>query len=179
MKSFIRLRKGRASLPAMKMNVKALAPLSLVAAFGLGTLTPHAQTTPQKIGFVDVQRVLAAHPNDKDIQTIQQKANTELGALDQQIKAIDAKGAQATAAEKQNRATLVSTAQAKAKAYDDQMKPKMAAVEKAVDAAVNATARANGYSIVMDRGVAARSGLVVYADTNTDLTDATLKALKP
>lgn len=163
----------------MKMNAKALAPLAVVAAFGLGTLAPHAQTTPQKIGFVDVQRVLAAHPNDKDIQTIQQRANTELSALEKQIQTIDAKGAQATAAEKQNRTTLVSTLQAKAKSYQDQMKPKTDAVEKAVDAAVNTAARANGYSIIMDRGVAARSGLVVYADNTTDLTDATLKALKP
>ncbi|WP_102126157.1 OmpH family outer membrane protein [Deinococcus planocerae] len=163
----------------MKMNAKALAPLAVVAAFGLGTLAPHAQTTPQKIGFVDVQRVLAAHPNDKDIQTIQQRANTELTALEKQIQTIDAKGAQATAAEKQNRTTRVSTLQAKAKSYQDQMKPKTDAVEKAVDAAVNTAARANGYSIIMDRGVAARSGLVVYADNTTDLTDATLKALKP
>ncbi|BDP41098.1 cationic outer membrane protein OmpH [Deinococcus aetherius] len=162
----------------MKINAKALAPLAIVAAFGLGTLAPHAQTTPQKIAFVDVQRLLAAHPADKDLQAIQQKANTELSGLQKQIQAIDAKGAQATAAEKQNRATLVSTLQAKAKTYDDQMKPKMETVEKAVDAAVNSTAKANGYSIVMDRGVAARSGLVVYADNSTDITEATLKAVK-
>ncbi|WP_216318517.1 OmpH family outer membrane protein [Deinococcus aestuarii] len=163
----------------MKINATSLAPLAIVAAFGLGTLAPHAQTTPQKLGFVDVQRMLSAHPADKDLQAIQQKANAELEGLQKQIQAIDAKGAGATAAEKQNRTTLVSTIQAKAKAYDDQMKPKMQTVEKAVDTAVNAVAKANGYSIVMDRGVAARSGLVVYADNATDLTDAALKALKP
>ncbi|GMA15089.1 cationic outer membrane protein OmpH [Deinococcus metallilatus] len=166
-------------MPGMKMNAKALAPLALVAAFGLGAVTPHAQTAPQKIGFVDVQKLLSAHPNDKDIKAIQDKANTELGALDQQIKAIDAKGASATAAEKQNRDALVKTIQAKAKAYDDQMKPKVDAVEKAVDAAVSSAAKANGYGIVMDRNVAASSGLVVYADNSTELTDAALKALKP
>ncbi|MEF2280426.1 OmpH family outer membrane protein [Deinococcus sp. YIM 134068] len=163
----------------MKMNAKALAPVALVAAFGLGTLAPHAQTTPQKIGFVDVQRVLAAHPADKDLQTIQKQAETELGALGKQIQAIDAKGAQATAAEKQSRTTLVSTYEAKAKSFQTQVQPKTQAVEKAVDTAVNAVAKANGYSVVMDRGVAARSGLVIYAENTTDLTDAALKALKP
>lgn len=163
----------------MKMNAKALAPVAIVAAFGLGTLAPHAQTTPQKVGFVNVQKLLSAHPNDKELQAIQKKANDELGALDKQIKAIDAKGAAATAAEKQNRTTLVSTIQAKAKAYDDQMKPKVAAVEKAVDTAVNTVAKQNGYSIVMDSNVAAGSSLVIFAENGTDLTDAALKALKP
>ncbi|MBB5233425.1 OmpH family outer membrane protein [Deinococcus budaensis] len=163
----------------MKMNAKALAPAAIVAAFGLGALAPHAQTTPQKVGFVNVQKLLSAHPNDKDLQAIQKKANDELGALDKQIKAIDAKGASASAAEKQNRATLVSTIQAKAKAYDDQMKPKVAAVEKAVDLAVNTVAKQNGYSIVMDSNVAAGSSLVIFAENGTDLTDAALKALKP
>ena len=163
----------------MKMNAKALAPVAIVAAFGLGVLAPHAQTTPQKVGFVNVQKLLSAHPNDKDLQAIQKKANDELGALDKQIKAIDAKGASATAAEKQNRTTLVSTIQAKAKAYDDQMKPKVAAVEKAVDTAVNTVAKQNGYSIVMDSNVAAGSSLVIFAENGTDLTDAALKALKP
>ncbi|GAA5511693.1 hypothetical protein Dcar01_00406 [Deinococcus carri] len=162
----------------MKMNAKALAPIALVAAFGLGSLAPHAQTTPQKIGFVDVQKVLAAHPNDKDIKAIQTQANNELGALDKQIREIDAKGTAATAADKDKRTQLISTAQAKAKAFDTQMQPKVDAVEKAVDTAISSAAKANGYSIVMDRAVAAQ-GLVVYADGTTDLTDAALKALKP
>lgn len=163
----------------MKMNAKALAPVAIVAAFGLGTLAPHAQTTPQKVGFVNVQKLLSAHPNDKELQAIQKKANDELTGLSNQIKAIDAKGASASAAEKQNRATLVSTLQAKAKAYDDQMKPKVSAVEKAVDTAVNAVAKQNGYAIVMDSNVAAASSLVIFAENGTDLTDAALKALKP
>ena len=49
---------------------------------------------------MDVSKLLAAHPNDKSIKDIQAKAEAELGAIDKQIKAIDAKGANATAAEK-------------------------------------------------------------------------------
>lgn len=161
----------------MKMNPKVLAPLVLAAAFGLGTVTPHAQTTPQKIGFVDVQKLLSSHPSNKDVQAIQKQANTELEALANQIKAIDAKGTGATAADRDRRTQLVSTYQARAKTFDTQMQPKATIVENAVDAAVKSAATANGYGIVMDRAVAAQ-GLVVYADKATDITDAALKALK-
>lgn len=163
----------------MKISPKALAPVAIVAAFGLGTLAPHAQTAPQKIGFVDVSKLLAAHPNDKDIKAVQAKADAELQGIDKQIKAIDAKGANATAAEKQQRETLVATIKAKADAYDKQINPKITAVEASVDTAVGAVAKANGYSIVMDKSVAAKSGLVIYADPTTELTDATVKAMKP
>lgn len=163
----------------MKISAQTLAPVALMAAFGLGTLAPHAQTTPQKVGFVDVSKLLAAHPNDKDIQAVQTKADAELQGLDKQVKAIDAKGSAATAAEKQQREQLVATIRSKADAYDKQIQPKIAVVEKAVDTAVGNAAKTNGYSIVMDRQVAAKSGLVIYADSTTDLTDAAVKILKP
>lgn len=163
----------------MKVTAKAFAPLAIVAAFGLGTVAPHAQTPAQKVGFVDVTKVLAAHPNDKDIKDIQTKADAELKPLADQINAIDAKGANASAAEKQQRTVLVTTYQTKQKTYGDQVQPKIDAVEKAVDTAIGSVAKTNGYSVVMDRGVAAKSGLVVYADETTDLTAAALKALKP
>lgn len=163
----------------MKVTAKALAPVALVAAFGFGTLAPHAQTPAQKVGFVDVSKVIAAHPNDKAIKDLQAKADAELKPIADQINAIDAKGAAATAAEKQQRTVLVQTYQTKQKSYTDQAQPKIDAVEKAADVAISAVAKSNGYSIVMDRGVAQRSGLVVFAEDNTDLTDAAVKAVKP
>lgn len=162
----------------MKINAKILAPLALAAAYGLGTVAPHAQTTPQKVGFVDVSKLLAAHPGDKEIQAIQKKADDELTALDKQVKAIDAKGANASAAEKQTREQLVTTIRSKADAYDKQLAPKIAVVEKAVDTAINTVAKSNGFSIVMDRDVAAKSGLVIYADPTSELTDAVAKSVK-
>ncbi|PTA69223.1 OmpH family outer membrane protein [Deinococcus arcticus] len=162
----------------MKISAKVMAPLALAAAFGLGTVAPHAQTTPQKVGFVDVDKLLQAHPNYKDVQEIEKKAEAELGPIDKQIKAIDAKGASATAAEKQTRETLVKTIQSKADAYNKQMEPKVTAMEKAVDGAITSVAKSNGYSIIMDRDVAAKSGLVIYADGSAEITDAVAKAVK-
>ncbi|THF70539.1 OmpH family outer membrane protein [Deinococcus sp. Arct2-2] len=161
------------------LSPKALAPLAIVAAFGLGTLAPHAQTTPQKIGFVDVQKLLTSHPSNTEIEAIQKKAATELDAINKQIQAIDTKGTAATAADKQTREQLVKTGQAKAAEYDKQLAPKVAVVETAVDAAIDKVAKANGFGVIMDRNVAKNSGLVVYADPAAEMTDATVKVLKP
>ncbi|MFC4455763.1 OmpH family outer membrane protein [Deinococcus sonorensis] len=168
---------SHANFPFMK--AKLLAPIAVVAALGFGTLVPHAQTAPQKVGFVDVQKVLQAHPKNASVKAIQDKASAELNGLDKQIKAIQAKGTAATAAEKDQLTQLTTTIQAKAKDYDAQLSKAVAPIETAVDAAVASTAKAQGFSIVMDRAQAATNGLVVYADQSTDITDAVVKNLKP
>ncbi len=159
------------------MNLKVLAPTLALAALGFGTLAPRAQTAPQKIGFVDVSRVLEAHPSNASIKALQDKATKELAGLDTQIKAIQAKGSGATAAEKDQATQLITTIQAKAKDYDAQIGKAVAPVETAVDAAVTATAKTQGFSVIMDKKLAA-NGLVIYADASTDLTDAVVKNLK-
>lgn len=156
----------------MKINAKTFAPIALVAAFGLGTLAPHAQTTPQKVGFVNVDALFSAHPSDKEVKAIQTKFQGELADLDTKIKAIDAKGAAATAAEKDARKTLVDTYNAKLKDFDTQIKAKAGPVEQSIDTAISSYAKANGFSVIMDRGVAQQTGLVVYADDSTDVTNA-------
>lgn len=162
----------------MKITPKALAPVALIAAFGLGTLAPHAQTSGQKVGFVNVDTLFAAHPSDKDIKALQATANKELGDLDARIKAIDAKGSAATAADKTTREQLVSTINAKAKSFNDQMSAKATPVENAVDKALSDYAKANGFAVIMDRAIAQQSGLVVYADSTTDVTDGVKKNIK-
>ena len=47
-----------------------------------------------------------------------------------------------------------------------------------VDKAIAKVAKAQGFSVVMSRQVAAQSGLVVYADEDTDLTQAVIQELK-
>ena len=161
------------------MNLKTLAPIAVVAALGFGSLVPHAQTAPQKIGFVNVAEVLKAHPSNTSITALQTKANTELSGLQTQLKTIQDKGAGATAAEKDQATQLSATLNAKAKDYNDQLSKAVAPVEKAVDTAVSATAKAQGFSVIMDKGIAATSSLVIYADPSTDLTATVIKNLKP
>ena len=47
-----------------------------------------------------------------------------------------------------------------------------------MDKAIAKVAKAQGFSVVMSRQVAAQSGLVVYADEDTDLTQAVIQELK-
>lgn len=165
----------------MKVNAKALAPVALVAAFGLGSLAPHAQTPAQKIGFVDVDALLQTQAGPKEARAIDTKLKTETADLQKQANAIIAKGNAATAAEKEKLNQLNATYQAKAQAAAKQVQAlsaKMEAATKVVDTAISAAAKANGYSVVMDRAVAASSGLVVYADDGTDLTAAAQKNIK-
>lgn len=162
----------------MKMNAKALAPVALVAAFGLGTLAPHAQSGAGKVGFANIDALFAASASFKDVKDLETKFQTELKSLDDQIKAIDAKGSAATAADKDKRTQLVSTYNAKLKDYDTQMKAKAGPVEAQVDKALSDYAKANGFSVIMSRAVAQQSGLVVYADDNTDVTEAVKKNIK-
>lgn len=170
--------KTRDTLLLMKMNAKALAPIAIVAAFGLGTVAPHAQTGAQKVGFANVDALFAASASYKDVKALEDKFQSEVGALDKQIKDIEAKGAAATAADKEKRTQLIATYNAKLKDYDTQMKAKAAPVEQQVDKAINDYAKANGFSIIMSRAVAQQSGLVVYADEATDVTEAVKKNIK-
>lgn len=165
----------------MKKAAKILLPLSAVAAVAVATVAPSAQTPAQKVGFVDVDRVFAAHPQatavNTQVKAIETKANTELGTLRQQMITIAEKGNNATPAERQQLTQLETTFQAKFQDYGKQIAQQSAPIETSVDAAISKVAKANGYSIVMDRKVAAQ-GLVVFAETNNDLTDAVIKEIK-
>ena len=72
----------------------------------------------------------------------------------------------------------MTTYNAQLKTYDDQMKAKAGPIETSVDAALSSYAKANGFSVIMDRSIAQQSGLVVYADTATDVTEAVKKNVK-
>ncbi len=130
------------------------------------------------MGFVNVDALFAAHPNDKEVKAIQDKFQKELQDLNTKIKAIQDKGAAATAADKDQLNQLGSTYNAKLKDFDAQMKAKAGPVEQSVDKAIGDYAKANGFSIVMDRAVAQQSGLVVYADSSTDVTEGVKKNVK-
>ncbi|WP_407539918.1 OmpH family outer membrane protein [Deinococcus radiomollis] len=161
------------------MNVKTLAPLAVVAALGFGSLVPHAQTGAQKIGFVNVTEVIKAHPSNTSITALQAKEKAELDPMVAQLKSIQAKGVGASAAEKDQVTQLTTTIQSKDKDYSEQIQKLAAPAIAAADVAISSTAKAQGFSIIMDRGIAAPSGLVVYADASTDLTATVIKNLKP
>lgn len=161
------------------MNVKHLLPVAAVAALAFGTLAPHAQNAPQKIGFVNVEQVVQASPAFAGLKDLQTKAQAELKPITDQLDAIQKKGAQATAADRQAYDTQSKVYESKAKSWNDQINEKQKPILAAVDAAVSATAKAQGVTIVMNKAVAAQSQLVIYADEGaTDLTEAVKKNMK-
>ncbi|AZI42304.1 OmpH family outer membrane protein [Deinococcus psychrotolerans] len=152
------------------LKLSLLAPALLVGGFALGSLTPHAQTAPQKIAFVDVSQVLKAHPDNAAVVALKAKADAELKPLSDQIQALQAQGSKISAADKDKLAQLSATISSKAKDYDNQIQVKVKPITEAVDTAVSTAAKANGVAVVMDAATA--QGLVVFADPSTDLTDA-------
>ena len=163
----------RLSLPNLKFSL--IAPALVAGGFALGSLAPHAQTGPQKIAFVNVADVLKANPGNAAVVDLQNKANADLKTYDDQIKPLQAQGSNISAANKDKLTQLIATAQAKAKDWDKQISDKVTPLTAQVDSAVSAAAKANGVAVVMD--AAAANGLVIYADTSTDLTDAVKTAM--
>ena len=161
----------------MKKFLHIILAVAATAAFTV----PLAQTKATKIGFVTSSLVLQGHPQGKIVLDQRKKAEDELKPLLVQIQALQAKiqSGQATAAERQQYETLAKSYQARAKALQDKQTALLAPITKEVDAAVNKVAKAQGYVLVMDRAIAASSGLVIYADPDgTDLTDEVIAEVK-
>ncbi len=175
-------------LRAMK---KSLFCVVLIAAFLGGVV--QAQTTPtvlptipivQSICFVDAQRILAGHPQGAKVLEAQKKAQEELKAISDKIVPLQAKIANntASAVERQQYDTLVKTYQASQSRLKTQIDKLLVPITKDVDVAVTKVAVAKGCSVVLDRAIAAQSGLVVYVNPafSVDISDdVILEITKP
>jgi outer membrane protein len=144
-----------------------------------------AQTTPlapapTAICFV----ILEAHPQGAKVLEAQRKAQAELKDLSDKIQALQPKiaGGTATAAERQQYETLIKTGQARQAQLKTQIDKMLEPITKAVDAAVAKVAATRGCGLVLDRAIAAQSGLVVYVNPNStfDISeDVILEINKP
>ncbi len=161
------------------MNAKALIPLAALGALASLATVPHAQNASQKIGYVDVQAVLQASPKYGEVDGLYKKSQTDLKPAADQLKAIQDKGTNATAAERQQYDTLLKTYQANAKKWEDQVNAKLTPINADVNTAVTKVAQDQGFSMVLNKGVAAGSQLVIYADEKSlDLTPAVIAQIK-
>lgn len=179
------MRRAKVSRPPERMplnlNTRRIAP-ALVTAALVGAFTlPQAQTKPTKVGFVNAQTVLKAHPQGAAAAKLRDDATKELQPLADRLRALQTKisTGTATAAERQEFDIKNKTYQESTKRWQDKIDKALAPITKDVDSAVAAAAKKEGFAIVMDRLVAQQSGLVVYADeSSTDLTDEVISALK-
>lgn len=150
-----------------------LLPLSLLLT------SPHAQNVRSRIGFVNQAQLVASMPGGTNYVNLRKKADTDLGKQQQNIQSLMNKAnASPTAA---NRAAVTKAQQAfttAQKNYNAQLDKAFKPMASKLNTAIAKVAKANGYSVVMDRQKAATSSLVVYANSATDLTAAVLKQLK-
>jgi outer membrane protein len=153
-----------------------VAAIGITSAFTITT----AQSKTPRVCFVTAQQILDVHPKGAEIKGLRDSANKELQPLQTQGQTIQQKIAAgtATAAERQQLDTLSKTVQATTKKWQDKINKALDPVTKEIDDLIKVTARAQGCSVVMDRGVAQQSALVVYADDDTNITDEVIKGLK-
>lgn len=155
---------------------KRFLPLLLLP---LVAVAPQAQAPKGKVGYLNVQAAVKAMPGSASYLSVVSKADSDLAARQKTIQALS-KTASATKAAKDM--TALQNAQ---KAYAQAQNTHMQAINKAMqplaaklNPVVAKTAKANGYTVILDQRVAAQSNLVVYANTGADLTAAVVKALK-
>lgn len=157
-----------------------IVPVLLTAGL-IGAMTvPSAQTSPSKVGYIFSLEVLKAHPKGAAANDLKAQYEKDLKPMADQINSLRTKVATGTASaqERQTLDTLVKTAQARAKTWQDKIQAALKPIEGEVDKAVQQAAKANGFAIVLDGLVAQQSGLVVYADSGADLTQEVIQIIK-
>ncbi len=162
----------------MKRSYLALFALALLALAAY----PYAQnkSVPARLGFVDADSVIRAHPAYPEVQKLQQQADAAMRPLIEKLTPLEQKLRAGTATEKE-RQDYQALSQALKKVQDEwrpKIQDKLNPIVKDVDAAIARVAEAQGFSVVMNRRVAAQSNLVVYAAPSTDLTEAVIQELQ-
>ncbi|GAA6733875.1 OmpH family outer membrane protein [Thermus oshimai] len=162
--------------------MKRFSLFALLAA-GLTLLTPQLaqnKNVATRIGFVDANALVQAHPDYKKVQEVQAQAKKELSPLEERLKPLDQKvrAGQVTAKERQDYEALAKSYQDTLKKWQERQDAVLKPILEEVDQAIAKVAKAQGFAVVMSRQVAAQSGLVVYADDDTDLTQAVIRELK-
>lgn len=154
-------------------NFFVLLPLALLLT------VPHAQQKKSRVAFVNVSQLVAALPSSSSYLTLSKNADADLAKRQAALRTLLAKAQSSPTAA--NRAALTKAQKdyaAAQKGYQSRLASAFKPLASKLDSAIAATAKANGFSVVLDRQVAARTSLVVYANPTTDLTQAVLKKIK-
>ena len=135
---------------------------------------------PLKIGFVNVDTVVQAHEDYDKIKSTRDSGEKELKPVADQIRALQSKlqAGNATAKEQQDYQVLTKTFQEAQKKWNDKVNVLLEPVTKEIDTRIDKWAKDQGFAVLLDRKVAQASGLVIYADESTDITESVVKLIK-
>jgi outer membrane protein len=160
--------------------MKNVIPVVLSAAL-IGALTVGgAQTKTSRVGYVYTQQMLKAHPKGAaafDVATKRDKDLKDLTAKAEPIQKKIAAGT-ATASEKEQFQILSQTYQSTAQKYQGQYDKAIEPITKDIDAAVKTAATKGGFGLVLSAEVGQATGLIIYGDKDSDLTDEVVATLK-
>lgn len=165
----------------LKINLRAVPKVLILAPVALLALSPHAQQSKTKVGIVNVQTVVAALPGGASYAALSKKADADVQtqAKAVQVLLVKANASGATAASRSAYTTAAKKYQASAQSYQKQLQTAFAPLAGRVNTAVASVAKAGGFSVVLDQRVASTSRLIIYANSQTtDLTPGVVAKLK-
>ncbi len=174
------------------MNLRRLCSLLLFCSlFVVSTSLVDVQAAITKIGFISVQSILFGCKDGqlakKDLTAKQDelraKFANEGAKLEAMAKEIDKKksvwSAEVLAEKKRKAATLDRDLKMKAEDAQYEMtelqKKLLDPIVKKLDMALKDYGKSQGYTMIIDSDVAARSSMIVYGDSALDLTDLMIK----
>ncbi|WP_027893004.1 OmpH family outer membrane protein [Calidithermus chliarophilus] len=156
----------------------------VLAAFCLVLLTAplSAQTKPKafRVGFINPDTAIQAHPNYPKLKSVQDQAEKELKPLRDQINQLGqkARSGPLSAKDQQGLQSLQKALQDATKKWNERVGTVAKPLLDDIDKEVKKVAEANGFQVVMDYKVAKASSLVVYAAPDSDVTPLVVKELK-
>ncbi len=161
------------------MKRTALVPFALLfALIGVLGLSQNKEI-PTRVGYIDAQKVIEAHPRYGELDALQKQAENERKPILEQIQAIEPKlrDGSATAKERQDYEALRKVFDDLGKKWQEKINSVLGPITQEIDAAIAKVAAENGFAVILSANVAAQSGLVVYASPEVDVTQRVIQAL--
>ena len=159
--------------------MKRFLPVTLLASIlSLFALGAAQDQQPLSIAFVDAGAVLAAHPAGAQAQQLEEQARTELQEIQANVAPLLERlnaGEELSAEERSTLDLSQRTYQETQARYREEIQATIQPAEEAVDTIVAEIAEANGYTLILNRGVAQTSALVVYGPDVPDITQEVIE----
>jgi outer membrane protein len=144
-----------------------------------GSLVAQNRPVPTRVGYVDAERIVQAHRDFRRVQEVRTQAERELRPIREQLQPLEAKlrAGTATAREQQDYRVLAQSLQEAGRRWTERSNAVLRPITEEIDQVIARVAQQQGFAIVLDKQVAATSGLVVYAAEELDITEAIIRAL--
>lgn len=164
---------GSGSLADM-MKTKGLhVPIAFCLLAVLGFGFAQEPSSSFKIGYVNSEYLLSLHAVYPEVIALQEQAKEDISTLNQRVQELVEKSQSATGLTADEQDVLnvsIITLESLSQRYENEIRELAQPALEAVTGAVAETARALGLAMVFDYRLASESGLIVYADPETDIT---------